>query len=75
MKRGRRLLGITLGGYLMFFAGIIAWGAFNTAMDVTNTLDFCISCHEMRDNLYEEYRQTVHFKNTSGMTTALPTLM
>ncbi|MBI4989895.1 MAG: NapC/NirT family cytochrome c, partial [Rhodocyclales bacterium] len=32
-----------------FFSGIIFWGGFNTAMEATNTLEFCISCHEMRD--------------------------
>jgi hypothetical protein len=30
--------------------GIIFWGGFNTAMEATNTMTFCISCHEMRDN-------------------------
>jgi len=29
------------------FAGIIFWGGFNTAMEATNTLAFCTSCHEM----------------------------
>ncbi len=47
--------------------GIIFWGGFNTAMEVTNTMEFCISCHEMRDNVYEEYKETVHFKNASGV--------
>jgi nitrate/TMAO reductase-like tetraheme cytochrome c subunit len=48
-------------------AGIAFWGGFNTFMEYTNTLGFCVSCHEMRDNVYEEYRQTVHFKNPSGV--------
>ncbi|NOR40791.1 MAG: hypothetical protein GQ537_06260 [Gammaproteobacteria bacterium] len=51
----------------MFFIGIIFWGGFNTFMDSTNTLEFCIGCHEMRDTVYEEYKQTVHFQNTSGV--------
>ncbi|MBT3724024.1 MAG: hypothetical protein HOG41_11640 [Gammaproteobacteria bacterium] len=49
------------------FAGIILWGGFNTAMEVTNTMEFCISCHEMRDNVYEEYKETIHYKNPSGV--------
>ncbi len=49
------------------FAGIIFWGGFNTAMEYTNTLDFCISCHEMRDTVYVEYQKSVHFKNPSGV--------
>ncbi|MBK5952327.1 pentaheme c-type cytochrome TorC [Rhodobium orientis] len=47
--------------------GVLFWGAFNTAMEMTNSLEFCISCHEMRDNVYQEYKQTVHFKNASGV--------
>ncbi|MDQ2091039.1 NapC/NirT family cytochrome c [Marimonas arenosa] len=47
--------------------GIIFWGGFNTAMEATNTMGFCISCHEMRDTVYEEYKTTVHYKNASGV--------
>jgi cytochrome c-type protein NapC len=47
--------------------GIIFWGGFNTAMEMTNTMEFCLSCHEMRDNPYEEYKETIHFKNPSGV--------
>jgi len=48
-------------------AGIIFWGGFNTVMEATNTLPFCISCHEMQDNVAAEYRSTVHFQNRSGV--------
>lgn len=48
-------------------AGIIFWGGFNTAMEATNTLEFCVSCHEMRDTVYEEYKTSIHFKNASGV--------
>jgi len=47
--------------------GIIFWGGFNTAMEATNTMTFCISCHEMRDNVYQEYKETIHYKNASGV--------
>ncbi len=50
-----------------FVAGIIFWGGFNTAMEATNTLEFCTSCHEMRDTVYQEYRQTIHFSNRTGV--------
>ena len=50
-----------------FFGGIVFWGGFNTAMEATNTLAFCTSCHEMRDNVYKEYQQTVHYSNRSGV--------
>lgn len=48
-------------------AGIIFWGGFNTAMEATNTLEFCVSCHEMRDTVYEEYKTSVHYRNASGV--------
>jgi cytochrome c-type protein NapC len=54
-------------GFVGFFAGIIFWGGFNTAMEATNTLPFCISCHEMRDNVYKEYKDTIHFSNRVGV--------
>lgn len=50
-----------------FFSGIFFWGGFNTAMEATNSLEFCISCHEMRDNVYQEYKQTIHFTNRTGV--------
>jgi cytochrome c-type protein NapC len=50
-----------------FVAGIIFWGGFNTAMEVTNTEKFCVTCHEMRDNVYQEIQPTIHFTNRSGV--------
>ncbi len=55
-----------------FFSGIIFWGGFNTALEATNTLDFCISCHEMRDNVYAEYKETIHYSNRTGVRAACP---
>ena len=52
---------------LGFFSGIFFWGGFNTAMEATNTLEFCISCHEMRDNVYQEYKKTIHYTNRTGV--------
>lgn len=50
-----------------FFAGILFWGAFNTGMEATNTIAFCTGCHEMRDNVYQEYQGTVHDSNRTGV--------
>ncbi len=52
---------LSLGGFIM---GILFWGAFNTAMEFTNTEPFCISCHQP---LYEELQSTIHFTNRSGV--------
>lgn len=48
-------------------AGILFWGGFNWAMELSNTESFCISCHEMRDTVYKELKETVHFSNKSGV--------
>ncbi len=47
--------------------GVIFWGGFNTFMEYTNRLEFCISCHEMRSMPYEEYKTTAHFSSASGV--------
>ena len=60
---------LTMGG---FIAGVIFWGGFNTALEVTNTEKFCISCHTMRDNVYVELQDTVHWKNKTGVRATCP---
>lgn len=59
---------LTLGVALvaLFVAGLLmAGGAAGLAW--TNTEGFCISCHEMRDNVYAEYKDTIHAKNRTGV--------
>ena len=64
----RVMKGATMGAALLFFIiGIIFWGGFNTAMEATNTLEFCTSCHEMEENVYQEYKPTIHHSNRSGV--------
>ncbi|GIU53465.1 MULTISPECIES: cytochrome c3 family protein [Shewanella] len=60
---------LTLGG---FVAGVIFWGGFNTALEVTNQEQFCIGCHEMENNVYEELKTTIHFTNRSGVRATCP---
>ncbi len=50
-----------------FIGGIVFWGGFNTAMEATNTLEFCISCHEMQDTVFQEYKKTIHYANRTGV--------
>src|SRR3712207_9207649 len=50
-----------------FIGGVMFWGGFNTAMEMTNTEQFCTGCHEMRDNVYQELQATIHFTNRSGV--------
>jgi cytochrome c-type protein NapC len=60
---------LTLGG---FFAGVAFWGGFNTALEATNTPRFCVSCHEMRTNVFEELQGTIHHTNRSGVRAGCP---
>lgn len=55
-----------------FITGVIFWGGFNTAMEMTNNETFCISCHEMRENVYEEYKDTIHYANRTGVRATCP---
>jgi cytochrome c-type protein NapC len=47
--------------------GIIFWGGFHTVVEATNTEKFCIGCHEMYDNVYVEYQETIHYTNRTGV--------
>ncbi len=60
---------LTMGG---FIAGIIFWGGFNTVLEATNTETFCISCHEMNNNVYQELKSTIHYSNRSGVRATCP---
>jgi len=64
MKKGTLIIGI--------IAGIVLWGGFNTAMEATNTETFCISCHEMAENVYEELQETPHYTNRTGVRATCP---
>ena len=55
-----------------FVAGIIFWGGFNWSMEMTNTESFCISCHEMEANVYQEYKTTIHYSNPTGVRATCP---
>lgn len=55
-----------------FVAGVVFWGAFNTGLELTNTETFCLSCHEMRDNVYPELQRTIHYTNRSGVRARCP---
>ena len=55
-----------------FVGGIAFWGAFNWTMEITNTEEFCISCHEMEVNVFREYKRTVHYTNRTGVRATCP---
>ena len=60
---------LTISG---FVAGIVFWGGFNTALEITNTEKFCVGCHEMRNNVFVELQPTIHYTNRSGVRATCP---
>jgi len=55
-----------------FFGGIVFWGGFNWSLELTNTEEFCVTCHEMEANVYREYKETVHYSNRTGVRATCP---
>lgn len=71
--RRKLFMGSSVGAAIFFIIlGIILWGGFNTAMELTNREAFCISCHEMKDNVFAEYKKTIHYANRSGVRATCP---
>ncbi len=67
------MFGTSFGAALLFTSlGIFLWGGFNWSLELTNTEEFCISCHEMRDNVYMEYKQSAHYSNPTGVRATCP---
>ncbi len=59
LTAGVMLVALVTAGLLMTAgAAGLAW---------TNTEQFCIGCHEMKDNVYAEFKGTIHDNNRSGV--------
>jgi cytochrome c-type protein NapC len=56
------------------FLRFVAAGAVFAVLGLawTNTETFCIGCHEMRDNVYAEFKDTIHDKNRTGVRATCP---
>ena len=57
---GAGLFGLVIVAGILMTAGAagLAW---------TNTEEFCTGCHEMRDNVFAEYKGTIHDTNRTGV--------
>ncbi len=71
-KRTRAKWGVGTILVVGIIIGIVFWGGFNTSLALTNTEEFCISCHEMRDTVYEELQDTIHYTNRTGVRATCP---
>jgi cytochrome c-type protein NapC len=54
-------------GAIVLIVGAVLLAAGAAGLAWTNTEQFCISCHEMRDNAYAEFEDTIHDKNRTGV--------
>ncbi len=55
-----------------FLTGIVVWGGFNWSLDLANTEEFCISCHVMEANIYDDFKKTIHYSNRTGVRATCP---
>ena len=72
LKRPSQRYSIGFLAVVFMAIGVIAWGGFNWSLEVTNTEEFCISCHEMNDYVYQEYKDTIHYTNRTGVRATCP---
>ena len=72
LRRPSSVFGLGVLVLAGFVAGVVFWGGFNTALELTNTEKFCTGCHEMRDNVFAELKSTIHFSNRSGVRASCP---
>ncbi len=62
--RWKLVLGLAILG---FFASALLVIAGAAGLAWTSTEEFCTGCHEMKDNVYAEYKGTIHDQNRTGV--------
>ena len=72
-RNWKRMAGIAMGSLVGgIIIGVVLWGGFNWTLELTNTEEFCISCHEMETTPYAELQETVHYTNRTGVRATCP---
>ncbi|MDP7545887.1 MAG: NapC/NirT family cytochrome c [Alphaproteobacteria bacterium] len=56
----------------IFLGGLVSWGGFNWSLELSNTEQFCISCHVMETFVFQEYKETIHYRNRTGVRASCP---
>lgn len=64
------LLWLPAGAFVFAFIGVLGTVTFNTVMHVTNSNEFCYSCHIGMDTIVEEYHASNHFNPQKGIARA-----
>lgn len=62
-----KIVSIAIGAIAAMIVGAALLGGFGAVIAHTNTLAFCTGCHEMADNNYAEYKDTIHSRNRTGV--------
>jgi cytochrome c-type protein NapC len=66
-----RLIGVVAGGVVL--VGLAVYGlVFYPLLEVTNSTEFCVSCHSMQETVYKEYKTSLHYANPSGVRVGCP---
>ena len=47
--------------------GVLGWAGFTTFVDASSDPRMCHSCHEMREFIFPEYEESVHWTSRSGV--------
>ena len=69
---GRRIGFFLVALVAMVFVGVVLVVGGAAGLAWTSTEKFCIGCHEMRNNVYAEYKDSIHDKNRSGVRAICP---
>jgi len=63
LKDRKWMVTAIISGVIVLILGFL----FELTLEKTNTLEFCISCHEMESTVYQEYKESSHYSNASGV--------
>ncbi len=64
--------GVKIGILVGVLGAVIVFGTGAVVVNGTNSLEFCISCHSMEQTAYQEYKQSLHYKNEYGVRVECP---
>lgn len=67
-KQARILVALGAGVVI----GLAIFGTWTSVIEHTNHTEFCITCHIMKDSVYQEYTHSAHFSNKFGVQVGCP---
>lgn len=67
LRGPKTILWAVMFAAIFFIGGLVASGAFASFTQYSNTMEFCLSCHEMESTVYQEYKESPHFQTKAGV--------